>query len=156
MGVSLRGATCDPARRSPCHTNMERIMAEAARSIGEQVGDLAQSVGGAAGKKAEEVADQSLKKGAELASSLGRKAGVIADRVAETSPSLSGHVREAADKANRFADDLNDKKAADLLQSAMDFGRAHPFMMMAGAGLLGFAFARLTGPSAASRNDSDL
>lgn len=127
-------------------------MVDVSRSISERVGDLAHSVGGVVGKKAEGAAEQSIKKGAELASGLGAKVGAVADRIDENASSLSGHVREAADKVNRFADDLNDKKPADLFQAAMDYGRAHPLMMMAGAGLLGFALARLTGPRTTSRN----
>ncbi|MFO1160913.1 MAG: hypothetical protein U1E60_18880 [Reyranellaceae bacterium] len=126
-------------------------MAEAAKGIGGQVSDLAKSVRGVVGGKAEEAADQSLKKGAELASSVGQKVDKLADRIDETSPTLSGHVRDAADKVNRFADDLDNKKVADLVQSAADFGRAHPFVMMAGAALLGFALARLMGSSVTSR-----
>lgn len=121
-------------------------MAEAAKSIGEQVSDLAHEVGVAAGKRAERVADHSLKMGADLASSLGQKAGAMADRIDEKAPSLAQHVRDTADGVNRFAEELNDKKVSDLVQSAMDFGRAHPFMMMAGAALLGFALARFVGP----------
>jgi hypothetical protein len=134
---------------------MENAMAESAKSIGEQVGDLAHAVGGAVGKKAEEVADRSREMGADLASGLGEKVGAAADRIGEKSPSLAQHVRDTADKVNQFADELNDKKAADLLQSAMDFGRAHPFMMLAGAALVGFALARVVGPGSAARSKGD-
>jgi hypothetical protein len=118
--------------------------------------DLAHEVGDAAGKKAEQVADQSVKMGADLASGLGRKAGALADRLDDKSPSLARQVRDTADKVGEFAEELNDKKASDLLQSAKDFGRAHPFMMMAGAALLGYALARFLGSgSNASRADID-
>lgn len=125
-------------------------MAETARSIGEQAGDLARSVRGVIGSKAEEIGDQSLKKSAELAGKLGDKTGELADRLDGTSQSLSEHVRGVADKVNRFADDLNEKNASGLLESAAHFGRAHPLMMMAAAGLLGFALARLVGSGASS------
>ena len=129
---------------------------EKANSIGEQVRSLAHEVGDAAGKRAEQVADQSVKMGADLASGLGRKASTLADRIDDKSPSLARQVRDTADKVSEFAEELNDKKAADLLQSAMDFGRAHPFMMMAGAALLGYALARFVGSgSNASRADND-
>lgn len=131
-------------------------MTEAAKSVGEQVGDLAHAVGGVVRKKAEEIADRSRETGAKLASGLGEKAGVVADRIEEKSPSLAQHVRDTADKVNQFADELNDKKAADLLQSAMDFGRAHPFMMLAGAALVGFALARVVGPGSADRSKSHI
>ncbi|WP_395711343.1 hypothetical protein [Reyranella sp.] len=130
-------------------------MAQTTKSIGEQMGDLAHAVGDAAGKKAEQAADQSLKMGADLASGLGRKAGALADLIDDNSPSLARQVRDTADKVSEFADELNEKKVSDLVQSAMDFGRAHPFMMMAGAALLGYALARFVGSGSSSASAAD-
>lgn len=130
-------------------------MSEATRSIGERLGDLAHQVGGAAGKKAEQSADQSLKKGADLASALGEKVDSFADRIDEKAPSLAQQVRDTADKVNQLADQLNEKKVSDLVQSAADYGRAHPFVMMAGAALLGFALARFIGSGSSHSSESD-
>jgi hypothetical protein len=106
---------------------------------------VADDVGHAARKKVEQVADQPRKIGASLASALGRKADRIADSIDENAPALANRVRETAGKVNRFAEELNGSNAPDLVRSTVSFGRAHPFAVMAGAALVGFAVGRLVG-----------
>lgn len=104
---------------------------------------IARSVGEAVGHKVENIADRSKGAGADAVAGVARTAQAIADSVAGDSPAIAEYVRGAGQKIDNLANDLRDKKVGDLLSSAIEFGRAQPVMMMAGAALVGFALSRL-------------
>ena len=52
-------------------------------------------------------------------------------------------MRGAGQKIDRLANDLREKKVGDLLNSAAEFGRSQPVIMLAGAALIGFALSRV-------------
>jgi hypothetical protein len=118
---------------------------------------VARAVGEAVGTKVEEVADRARQTGAESAKGAARTTDAIADQIAGQSPLIADYVRGAAQKIDRLADDLREKKVGDLLSSAAEFGRSQPVMMLAGAALVGFALSRLIKAGVASppANDSD-
>ena len=110
--------------------------------IKQQTSSTARAVGEAIGHKAEEVADRSREAGAEGVSRAARTAGAVADAVADV-PAVADYVRGAAQKIERLAGDLREKKVGELLSSAADFGRSQPLAMLAGAALVGFALSRV-------------
>ena len=61
----------------------------------------------------------------------------------EALPMLAGYVRNAAQYTGQFADSLRDKKAEELLSTAVTWSRQQPLLTLAGAAVLGFALARV-------------
>ena len=112
--------------------DIQKQAASAARAVGEKVG-----------LKVEEVADRSKLAGAEGVAHAARTAQAIADQVAGDIPAVAEYVRGAAQKIDRLANDLREKKVGELLTSATEFGRSQPVIMLAGAALVGFALSRL-------------
>ena len=112
-------------------------------NLQEEARSTARAVGETVGGKVEELADRSKRIGAGGVAHAGRAAETIADQVAGDAPAVAEYVRGAAQKINRLADDLREKKVGELLSSATEFGRSQPVVMLAGAALVGFALSRL-------------
>jgi len=118
-------------------------------SATEQAAQEAAAIGQAMGRKAENIADRSKQAGAEAIAGAARTAEALADSVARESPAIADYVRGAGQKIDRLATDLREKKVGDLLNSAAEFGRSQPVVLLAGAALLGFALSRLIKAGAA-------
>ena len=112
-------------------------------SVTEQAVGIGQEMGEALGRKAEDVVDRSKLAGADAVASAARTAQAVADTVAEHSPAVADYVRDAGQKIDRLARDLREKSVGDLLNSAVEFGRSQPVILIAGAALVGFALSRL-------------
>ena len=121
----------------------------------DQASGAARAVGEAVGKKVEEVADKSKQAGADAVAGLGRTASTIADSVAEQSPAIADYVRGAGEKIDRLATNLRDRKVGDLMNSAVEYGRSQPIVMIAGAALVGFALSRLIKAGVTAPPDSN-
>ena len=111
--------------------------------IRQQATSAARAVGETVGHKVEEVADRSKQAGAEGIAQAARTARTVAEQVSADSPAVAEYVRGAAEKIDRLAGDLRDKKVGELLTTAAEFGRSQPVAMLAGAALVGFALSRL-------------
>jgi hypothetical protein len=111
--------------------------------IRQETSNAARDVGEAVGHKAEEVADRSRQAGAEGVARAARTAEAVADAVSGDAPAVAEYVRGAAQKIERLAGDLREKKVGELLSSAAEFGRSQPVAMLAGAALVGFALSRV-------------
>src|SRR5262249_52631875 len=83
-----------------------------------------------------------------------RTAQAVAEQVSADSPAVAEYVRGAAEKIDRLAGDLRDKKVGELLTTAAEFGRSQPVAMLAGAALGGFALSRLVKAGVAAPTDS--
>ena len=118
-------------------------------SATEQAAQEAAAIGQAMGREAENIADRSKQAGAEAIAGAARTAEALADSVARESPAIADYVRGAGQKIDRLATDLREKKVGDLLNSAAEFGRSQPVVLLAGAALLGFALSRLIKAGAA-------
>lgn len=94
-------------------------------------------------EQAGKVADQSLASGVDAAHAVGKAAESAAQALDETLPMLAGYVRNAAQYTDRFADSLRDKKAEELLSTAVSWSRQQPLLTLAGAAVLGFALSRI-------------
>jgi len=100
-------------------------------------------IGESLSRKAEDMVGHSKEAGADAVASAARAAQAVADTVAEQSPAVAEYVRDAGQKIDRLAQDLREKSVGDLLNSAVQFGRAQPVVLIAGAALVGFALSRL-------------
>ena len=122
----------------------------------------AADLGPALRNEADKLADQSVSTGVEAAQAVGKAAESAAQALDDSLPLLAGYVREAAQYTNQFADSLRDKKAEDLLSTAVTLARQQPLLTMAGAAVLGFALSRIAksgltgGDSAPAENSGGL
>jgi len=112
--------------------------------------DVAPALKEQAGKLADKLADKSVSTGVEAAQAMGKAAESAAQVLDDALPMLAGYVRNASQYTNQFADSLRDKKAEELLSTAVTWSRQQPLLTLAGAAVLGFALARIakTGLSA--------
>ncbi|CAN5275542.1 hypothetical protein BH10PSE6_BH10PSE6_19590 [soil metagenome] len=94
-------------------------------------------------EQAGKVADKSLSTGVDAAQAVGKAAESAAQVLDEALPMLAGYVRQASQYTNQFADSLRDKKAEELLSTAVSWSRQQPLLTLAGAAVLGFALARV-------------
>jgi hypothetical protein len=101
--------------------------------------DLAPALREQAGK----VADDSLSTGVDAAHAVGKAAESAAQVLDDALPMLAGYVRNAAQYTDKFADSLRDKKAEELLSTAVSWSRQQPLLTLAGAAVLGFALSRI-------------
>jgi hypothetical protein len=102
-------------------------------------------------------ANKTVTSGAEAAQTVGQAAESAAQVLDNSLPMLAGYVRNAAHYTNELADQLRDKKAEELLSTAMRWCREQPLLTLAGATVLGFALARVakTGIAASSAPATD-
>lgn len=111
--------------------------------------------------QASKLADQSVHSGVDAAVAVGKAAESAAQSLDEALPALAGYMRNAAEYTGKFADSLRDKKAEDLLGTAVTWSKQQPLLTLAGAALLGFALSRVvkTGvtpePGSTSNNGGD-
>jgi hypothetical protein len=96
-----------------------------------------------AGKVADQLADKSLSSGVDAAHAVGKAAESAAQVLDDSLPMLAGYVRNAAQYTDSFADSLRDKKAEELLSTAVSWSRQQPLLTLAGAAVLGFALSRI-------------
>lgn len=120
----------------------------------------AADVGPALRDEAGKLADKSVSTGVEAAQAVGKAAENAAQALDESLPMLAGYVRQAAQHTNDFADSLRDKKAEELLSTAVTWAREQPLLTLAGAAVLGFALSRvaksgLSGTSTTSEPGDD-
>jgi len=94
-------------------------------------------------EQAGKLADQSVHSGVDAAAAVGKAAESAAQSLDEALPALAGYVRNAADYTSKLADSLRDKKAEDLLGTAVTWSKQQPLLTLAGAALLGFALSRV-------------
>lgn len=114
--------------------------------------DVAPALKQQVGKLADQLTDKSVATGIEAAQAVGKVAETAAQALDQSLPMLAGYVRNAAQYTNQLADSLRDKKAEELLSTAVSWSRQQPLLTLAGAAVLGFALARVakSGLSAAS------
>jgi hypothetical protein len=103
----------------------------------------AADLGPAIEEEGSKLADKSLASGVEVADAVGKAAQSAAQVLDESLPMLAGYVRSCAQHTERLADDLRNKKAEELLSSAVSWSREQPLIALAGAAMLGFALSRV-------------
>ena len=124
-------------------------MAEAPVSLGPATAaDVVPALREEVGK----VADKSLSSGADAAHAVGKAAESAAQVLDDALPMLAGYVRNAAQYTDKFADSLRDKKAEELLSTAVSWSRQQPLLTLAGAAVLGFALSRIAKSGMAAKD----
>ena len=103
----------------------------------------AADLGPALRDEATKLADKSVSTGVDAAQAVGKAAETAAQALDQALPMLAGYVRNASQYTNQFADSLRDKKAEELLSTAVTWSRQQPLLTLAGAAVLGFALARI-------------
>ncbi|WP_428663852.1 hypothetical protein [Reyranella sp.] len=103
-------------------------------------------------EQAGKVADKSLSSGVDAAHAVGQAAESAAQVLDDSLPMLAGYVRNAAQYTDKFADSLRDKKAEELLSSAVAWSRQQPLLTLAGAAVLGFALSRIAKSGIAAKD----
>jgi hypothetical protein len=103
----------------------------------------AADLGPALRDEATKLADKSVSTGVEAAQAVGKAAESAAQALDQALPMLAGYVRNASQYTSQFADSLRDKKAEELLSTAVTWSRQQPLLTLAGAAVLGFALARI-------------
>ncbi len=93
--------------------------------------------------EASKIADKSVATGVDAAQAVGKAAESAAQALDEALPALAGYVRQAATYTNQLADSLRDKKAEELLSTAVTWSKQQPLLTLAGAAALGFALSRV-------------
>jgi hypothetical protein len=93
--------------------------------------------------EATKLADKSVSTGVEAAQAVGKAAESAAQALDQALPMLAGYVRNASQYTSQFADSLRDKKAEELLSTAVTWSRQQPLLTLAGAAVLGFALSRI-------------
>jgi hypothetical protein len=115
----------------------------------------AADLGPALRDQAGKLADKSVSSGAEAAQAVGKAAESAAAALDDALPMLAGYVRHAAQQTNHLADSLRDKKAEELLSTAVTWTRQQPLLTLAGAAVLGFALARVAKSGLADAADAE-
>jgi hypothetical protein len=120
---------------------------------GARAADLGPALRDEATKLADKLTDKSVSTGVEAAQAVGKAAESAAQALDQALPMLAGYVRNAAEYTNQFADSLRDKKAEELLSTAVTWSRQQPLLTLAGAAVLGFALARIAKSGIAAATD---
>src|SRR5690242_19507232 len=115
----------------------------------------AADVGPALRDEAGRLADKSVSTGVDAAQAVGKAAESAAQVLDDSLPMLAGYVRQAAQHTNDFADSLRDKKADELLSTAVTWARQQPLLTLAGAAVLGFALSRVAKSGLAATNTNE-
>jgi hypothetical protein len=118
-------------------------MADGYTSSGTSGTAKAADVAPALREQAGKVADKTLSTGVDAAHAVGKAAESAAQVLDDALPMLAGYVRNAAQYTDKFADSLRDKKAEELLSTAVSWSRQQPLLTLAGAAVLGFALSRI-------------
>jgi ElaB/YqjD/DUF883 family membrane-anchored ribosome-binding protein len=118
-------------------------LAEAAQQAGQQAKDTATSLASEANEKAKGVMNQQIAAGADWVGHVAEATKAAADSLTHDAPQLSGLVRDAADKVERFSHSLKDQSVEQLFQSASNFTRRQPAVVFGSAALFGFFIFRL-------------
>jgi hypothetical protein len=105
-------------------------------------------------EQAGKVADKSLSSGVDAAHAVGKAAESAAQVLDDALPMLAGYVRNAAQYTDRFADSLRDRKAEELLSTAVSWSRQQPLLTLAGAAVLGFALSRIARSGMPAKDES--
>jgi hypothetical protein len=118
-------------------------VAEAAREAGGQAKQAASSLASDASKQAKGFLNMQVTAGADMVDHVVESAHAAAESLDQNAPQLAGLVRNAADRAEEFSQDLRDRTVEDLIRTASDFTRKQPALVFGLASLVGFLAFRV-------------
>jgi ElaB/YqjD/DUF883 family membrane-anchored ribosome-binding protein len=106
----------------------------------EEIGNLKNQ----ATEAAKSAAERGKERTSEAFSSLGQMIRDSAPKIDESvGQNYGDYARSAADSVDGFAEKLNSKEIEDILDSARDFVRKKPVVVIGAAAAIGFAISRL-------------
>ena len=118
-------------------------VSETAQQAGNHVKEAATSLATEAGEKAKGFIDQQVASGADFLGYIGRSARVAADTLDPDAPQLAGLVRGIATSVTDLSATVRGQSPAALLETASDYVRQNPALVLSTAVACGFALARL-------------
>jgi hypothetical protein len=118
-------------------------IADVAQQAGSQAKQAASSLAADASQKAKGFLNMQVTAGADLVGHVAESARRAADSLDQNAPQLAGLVRNAADRAEEFSQDLRNQSVGDLIRTASDFTRRQPALVFGLASLAGFLAFRV-------------
>jgi hypothetical protein len=118
-------------------------VADAARQASGQAKQAASSLASDATKQAKGFLNMQVGAGADLVDHVVESARAAAESLDQNAPQLAGLVRNAADRAEAFSQDLRQQTVEDLIRMASDFTRKQPALVFGLASLAGFLAFRV-------------
>ena len=118
-------------------------IADAAREAGGQAKQAASSLASDATRQAKGFLDMQVTAGADVVHHVVDSARIAAENLEQEVPQLAGLVRNVADRAEEFSQDLRGQTVEDLIRTASDFTRKQPALVFGLASLAGFLAFRV-------------
>jgi hypothetical protein len=101
-------------------------IADAARDAGGQAKQAASSLASDATQQVKGFLNMQVTAGADMVDHVVESARAAAESLDQNAPQLAGLVRNAAERAEEFSQDLRDQTVGDLIRTASDFTRKQP------------------------------
>jgi ABC-type transporter Mla subunit MlaD len=118
-------------------------VANAARQASGQAKQAASSLASDATKQVKGFLNMQVGAGVDLVDHVVESARAAAESLDQNAPQLAGLVRNAADRAEAFSQDLREQTVEDLIRTASDFTRKQPALVFGLASLAGFLAFRV-------------
>jgi hypothetical protein len=146
FGRSSSAADSENASRAPDKNQTMRDAAgqtfsrasEMARDAGEQAKEAVATTASTVTQNVKEMLNRQLGSGANLAGHFASSVRLAADDLAKESPMAGGLVHSFANSVDGYAAELQDKSVDQLVQTASDFTRRQPALVLGLAALAGF------------------
>lgn len=127
-------------------------ISDAARQASGQAKQAASSLASDATKQAKSLLNMQVTAGADMVGHVADSARAAAESLDQNAPQLAGLVRNAAERAEGFSQDLRDQTVEDFIRMASDFTRKQPALMFGLASLAGFLAFRVLKSSPPERS----
>jgi ABC-type transporter Mla subunit MlaD len=127
-------------------------VADAARQASGQAKQTAAALASDATEQAKGFLNMQVTAGADMVEQVVESARAAAESLDQNAPQLAGLVRNAADRAEEFSQDLRDQTVEDLMRMASDFTRKRPALVFGLASLAGFLAFRVFKSSVPERS----
>jgi ElaB/YqjD/DUF883 family membrane-anchored ribosome-binding protein len=108
-----------------------------------------------AGDEVRRFADRQVDAGADMVGQVAQSVRAAADSLDQELPQLGGLVREAADRAEELAETVRGQSASDLMETAADFARRRPAVLLGAAAAVGFVLYRVLTAAPLTDEDDD-
>ena len=143
------GSSGSTSGRSHTATPSQDMRAEAGDAAAK-VADAAREAGGEAMHLASDATEQAkgffnmqVSAGADMVGHVAESARAAAESLDETAPELAGLVRNVAERAEAFSQDLREQTVDDLIKRTSYFTRKQPALVFGLASLVGFLAFRV-------------
>jgi hypothetical protein len=153
MNSQLPGSSGSDSGRSDIPTSSQDMrakggeaaakVADAAREAGGQAKRAVSSLASDATQQAKGFLNMQVTAGADMVGHVAESARAAAENLDPNAPQLAGLVRNVAERAEEFSQDLREQTVDDLIRMASDFTRTQPALVFGLASLAGFLAFRV-------------